>query len=145
RDRLEEIPKLAEVFVEHVSARDGWADRPQLSSEALKIFEGYAWPGNVRELENRIKKAVVMAEKPIITVEDLDIRPEDVEEIVPLSEARERFQIRYINMVLAKNQGNRTKTARDLGVDPRTIFRHLEKLNQPIPPEDEIAHLDDIP
>jgi DNA-binding NtrC family response regulator len=47
--------------------------------------------------------------------------------ILPLAEAKERFQRDYINQVLELNGGNRTKTARDLGVDPRTIFRHLEK------------------
>ena len=41
--------------------------------------------------------------------------------------AKERWQRQYINEVMALNGGNRTKTARDLGVDPRTIFRHLEK------------------
>ena len=51
------------------------------------------------------------------------------EPILPLAQAKEAFQIRYINEVLARNNGNRTKTARDLGVDPRTIFRHLEKMD----------------
>ncbi|MEL7368327.1 MAG: sigma 54-interacting transcriptional regulator [Myxococcota bacterium] len=144
RAREDDLLILAKYFLGKESEAMGRKIKG-FSKAALVALKKYRWPGNVRELENRIKKAVVMAEKPIITAEDLDIRPEDVEEIVPLSEAKERFQIRYINMVLAKNQGNRTKTARDLGVDPRTIFRHLEKLNQPIPPEDEIAHLDDIP
>jgi DNA-binding NtrC family response regulator len=44
-----------------------------------------------------------------------------------LAEAKDKFQRDYINEILAVNAGNRTKTARDLGVDPRTIFRHLEK------------------
>ncbi|HAA56168.1 MAG TPA: hypothetical protein DCE42_15495, partial [Myxococcales bacterium] len=48
----------------------------------------------------------------------------------PLAEAKDRFQARYINDILRLNGGNRTKTARDLGVDPRTIFRHLEKEQQ---------------
>jgi DNA-binding NtrC family response regulator len=46
---------------------------------------------------------------------------------LPLAEAKEKFQRDYINEILTLNNGNRTKTARDLGVDPRTIFRHLEK------------------
>ncbi len=50
--------------------------------------------------------------------------------ILSLAEAKEKFQRDYINEVLALNNGNRTKTARDLGVDPRTIFRHLEKEEQ---------------
>ena len=43
------------------------------------------------------------------------------------TQALENFRNRYINDVLERNGGNRTKTAKDLGVDPRTIFRHLEK------------------
>ena len=66
---------------------------------------------------------------------DLDLEaPEgqvgDEELILPLAEAREMWQREYINRVLALNGGNRTKTARDLGVDPRTIFRHLEKVEK---------------
>ena len=53
--------------------------------------------------------------------------PESVAEIKTLSQAREDFQRRYVLEVLERNNGNRTKTARDLGVDPRTIFRYLER------------------
>ena len=58
-----------------------------------------------------------------------------------LADALERYRKSYINDVLERNNGNRTKTAKDLGVDPRTIFRHLEKLEaertgRPLPPED---------
>jgi DNA-binding NtrC family response regulator len=49
--------------------------------------------------------------------------------ILPLTDAAEAFKQRYINEVLLRNGGNRTKTARDLGVDPRTVFRHLEKMD----------------
>jgi len=59
--------------------------------------------------------------------DDLGINPDEIPAILPLADARERWQRSYINEVLGLNGGNRTKTARDLGVDPRTIFRHLEK------------------
>ena len=94
---------------------------------AIIAMKKYSWPGNVRELENRIKRAVVLTEKPLIGTEDLELKPEDLDPIMPLAQAKEEFQKRYINDVLERNSGNRTKTAKDLGVDPRTIFRHLEK------------------
>ncbi|MGQ0507202.1 MAG: helix-turn-helix domain-containing protein, partial [Myxococcaceae bacterium] len=95
---------------------------------AAIALKKYSWPGNIRELENRIKKAVVLSDKPLLSAEDMDLRPENLDPIMALAQAKEEFQKRYINEVLERNNGNRTKTAKDLGVDPRTIFRHLEKL-----------------
>jgi len=95
----------------------------------------FSWPGNIRQLENHLKKALVLADGPEITAKDLDLEvpkgaTNEEDFILPLAEAREAWQSEYINRVLALNGGNRTKTARDLGVDPRTIFRHLEKVDK---------------
>ncbi len=93
---------------------------------ALIAIRKYDWPGNVRQLENRLKKAIVLCDKTLLGPEDLDLFPEALAPIMTLTQAREDFQRRYILEVLERNNGNRTKTARDLGVDPRTIFRYLE-------------------
>lgn len=98
-----------------------------LSREVAIAMKKYAWPGNIRQLENRLKKAAILSDKAMISPEDLDLIPEVLNPILPLAAAKDEFQRRYINEVLELNNGNRTKTARDLGVDPRTIFRHLEK------------------
>ncbi|MCB9558335.1 MAG: sigma 54-interacting transcriptional regulator [Deltaproteobacteria bacterium] len=97
------------------------------SPNASVAIRRYAWPGNIRQLENHIKKAVVLAEKALLSPADLGLTSDDLPPILPLAQAKDEFQRRYINEVLARNSGNRTKTARDLGVDPRTIFRHLER------------------
>jgi transcriptional regulator with GAF, ATPase, and Fis domain len=94
---------------------------------ALIAIRKYDWVGNVRQLENRIKKAIVMCDKTLVGPEDLDMFPEALAPIKTLTQAREDFQRRYILEVLERNNGNRTKTAQDLGVDPRTIFRYLER------------------
>ena len=70
-------------------------------------------------------------------------RPEQLEPILPLEQAKEEFQKRYINEVLERNGGNRTQTAKDLGVDPRTIFRHLERMEaekrgETLPPDESL-------
>ncbi len=98
-----------------------------LSREAMRAIKRWQWPGNIRELENRIKKAIVFSDNGVITPDNLDLSEDVTEKILPLADAREVWQREYINKILALNDGNRTKTARDLDVDPRTVFRHLEK------------------
>src|SRR5688572_2131733 len=103
------------------------------SPQALAAIRKFPWPGNIRQLENRIKKALVLCDKTLLGPEDLDLGPEAQAPIVPLEKAKEDFQRRYVLEVLERNNGNRTQTARDLGVDPRTIFRYLEKEQNPMP------------
>ncbi|BDG06583.1 sigma 54-interacting transcriptional regulator [Anaeromyxobacter oryzae] len=140
RDRGEDTLVLGKYFLQKYGKEFGAKVRG-FTPSALVAMRKYAWPGNIRELENRVKKAVVLADRALVSAEDLDLRPEILEPILPLAQAKEEFQKRYINEVLERNAGNRTKTAKDLGVDPRTIFRHLEKLEaerrgQPPPPDE---------
>ncbi|HUQ04417.1 MAG TPA: sigma 54-interacting transcriptional regulator [Kofleriaceae bacterium] len=97
------------------------------SPNATVAMRKHTWPGNIRELENRIKKAIVLCDSTVIGPDDLGLTSDVLPSIMNLADAKEKFQREYINEILALNSGNRTKTARDLGVDPRTIFRHLEK------------------
>ena len=99
----------------------------RLTPEAVLAMKRYSWPGNIRQLENKLKKGLILSEKNVIEPQDLDLNREVLNNVMTLAEAKDDFQRRYINEILERNQGNRTKTARDLGVDPRTIFRHLEK------------------
>jgi transcriptional regulator with GAF, ATPase, and Fis domain len=101
---------------------------------ALAAIKKGQWPGNIRQLENRIKKALVLCEKSLLAPEDLDLGKEAESPILPLEKAKEEFQRKYVLEVLERNNGNRTQTARDLGVDPRTIFRYLEREAHPPPP-----------
>jgi transcriptional regulator with GAF, ATPase, and Fis domain len=98
-----------------------------LSREGAQALKRWRWPGNIRELENRIKKAVVFSDTGVITPQDLDLGDGALEPILSLADARDEWQREYINHVLTLHDGNRTQTARALDVDPRTIFRHLER------------------
>jgi transcriptional regulator with GAF, ATPase, and Fis domain len=101
---------------------------------ALAAVKKSPWPGNIRQLENRLKKALVLCDKALLAPEDLDLGKEAESPILPLEKAKEEFQRKYVLEVLERNNGNRTQTARDLGVDPRTIFRYLEREANPPPP-----------
>ncbi|HEX3477206.1 MAG TPA: sigma 54-interacting transcriptional regulator [Kofleriaceae bacterium] len=126
RQRGEDVLVIARYLLSRY-AREYDVKVKGLSPNAAVAIRKHAWPGNIRELENRIKKAIVLCESSVIGPDDLGLTSDVLPQILTLAEAKDRFQREYINEVLALNNGNRTKTARDLGVDPRTVFRHLEK------------------
>jgi transcriptional regulator with GAF, ATPase, and Fis domain len=126
RDRGEDVMVIAKYLLHRYSQEFGGTVKG-LSPNAVIAIRKFGWPGNIRQLENHLKKACVLADKALLGPEDLGLTADVLPAILPLSDAKEKFQREYINQVLELNNGNRTKTARDLGVDPRTIFRHLEK------------------
>jgi len=126
RERGDDVIVIAKFLLQKYAEEYG-SKIKGFTPNALIAVRKYSWPGNVRQLENRIKKALVLCDRSLIGPEDLDLFPEALEPIMSLTQAREDFQRRYILEVLERNNGNRTKTARDLGVDPRTIFRYLER------------------
>lgn len=135
RDRGDDVQVIAKYILAKYAA-EYQSEVKGFTPNALIAIRKYGWPGNVRQLENRIKKAIVMTDKTLVGCDDLDLQPEALAPIMPLTQAREDFQRRYILEVLDRNNGNRTKTARDLGVDPRTIFRYLERETDARPPQE---------
>ncbi len=122
------LSKHAEEMNSHVQG---------FTPQALAAIKKFNWPGNIRQLENRLKKALVLCDRSLLTPEDLDLGANAESPILPLEKAKEEFQRKYVLEVLERNNGNRTQTARDLGVDPRTIFRYLEREQNPLPPGGE--------
>jgi len=124
--RGDDIVLIAKHYIREI-CEDMDIGNKELGQEAIQALKSYSWPGNVRQLQNKLKKAVLLSERSVITPEDLELSPEMLDPIVPLSEAKERFAHRYVLEALERNDGNRTKAAEELQVDPRTIFRYLEK------------------
>lgn len=145
RDRREDIIPLAEFFLKKYSKANG-KTASGLSAEAKNFMLRQQWPGNVRELENRIERAVVLSATGLI--EDSDLEMSNGEESIFetgedqiyqrfFEHLRSRFHRMlsleeisqlYIQHVLHANQGAKDKTARDLGIDRKTLYRKLTSL-----------------
>ena len=98
------------------------------TSGALRALDTHRWPGNVRELQNRVKRAVIMAESPRIRPEDLDL-PAEAEEIgdLDLRSCRERAEHAVLRRALARSEGNLSLAARLLGVSRPTLYDLLRQ------------------
>jgi two-component system response regulator HydG len=134
RDRREDIPILAEHFLQLYTARNG-RHLGGFSRAALDLLARYEWPGNVRELENTVERAVVLCRGTSIELEDL---PPDVRSgSGTLSDGRsltfavgtplEEIERRVIHATLAHVGGDKRVCAQLLGIATRTIYRRLEE------------------
>jgi two-component system NtrC family response regulator len=97
-----------------------------LSDEARDAIDAWGWPGNVRELENRMKRAVIMAEGKSVTAADLDLAEAGEKEPLNLRAVRELADRRAIRHALARADGNISNTAKLLGVSRPTLYDLLK-------------------
>jgi two-component system NtrC family response regulator len=126
------IPSLAErhgdsvLLAKHFLHRFAREMNPQvkgLSPGALAAIDEWPWPGNVRELENRMKRAVIMADGKLITAEDLDLEARtDAALPVNLKSARELADRRAIRQALARTENNISGAAKLLGISRPTLY-----------------------
>ena len=101
------------------------------SPSALSAIDRYEWPGNVRELENRVKRAVIMAESLMIEPYDLELDTPATVGFKTLREVRETAEANAIQQALAVNGGQIGKAADLLGVSRPTVYHLLKKYNIP--------------
>jgi len=127
RDRGEDVLLLARAFVHRFSTELG-KPVPGLSPEAVETLRAHRWPGNVRELENRLQRAVIMAEGRVITAQDMELGSPETLAPVGLREAREAFERDLIRRALKRNGGNVTQAAAELGIGRATLYELLDKL-----------------
>ena len=131
------IPPLAErhgdvtLLARHFAQRFAASLNPQvrgLAPDALATLNDWKWPGNIRELENRIKRAVIMADGRLVTAADLDLgEPEEEAEHLNLKAAREVADRKAIRRALARTENNISGTAKLLGVSRPTLYDLLKQ------------------
>ncbi|MFM9829041.1 MAG: PEP-CTERM-box response regulator transcription factor [Sphingomonas sp.] len=93
-----------------------------LAPDALDAIDTWGWPGNVRELENRVKRAVIMADSKLVTAADLDLPSNAPVLPLNLKTAREATDRDVIRSALARAEGNISHTAKLLGVSRPTLY-----------------------
>ena len=139
RERGDDVVLLAQDFLKRFGKQNG---RENLSFEpqALKAIARYPWPGNVRELQNRIQRAVIMADSRRICCEDLEIENStgsretgpsssiDLAQGGGLKEARETVERELVSQALERNYRNVTAAAKELGVSRPTFYELMNKL-----------------
>lgn len=129
---LAERPGDATLLAKTFAMRFAKEMNPQvkgLAPDALAAIDGWNWPGNVRELENRVKRAVIMADGKLITAADLDLPQGTEQEDSPLNlkTAREATDRKVIRHALARSEGNISSTARLLGISRPTLYDLLKQ------------------
>lgn len=119
---------LANAFLARFAAEMNPAVKG-FAADALTAIDSWNWPGNVRELENRIKRAVIMADGKLVTALDLDLPAPDENTDNPLNlkTAREATDRRVIRHALARSEGNISGTARLLGISRPTLYDLLKQ------------------
>ena len=129
------IPTLAErtgdavLLAQHFTARYAPRLNPRvagLGADARAAVDAWRWPGNVRELENRVKRAVIMAEGKRLTAADLDLAATGGGEPIELRTVREAADRRAIGRALAQAEGNISGASRLLGVSRPTLYDLLK-------------------
>ncbi len=135
RERREDVRVLAQHFLRIYAAKNDRA-LEGFTDEAMRRLEAYSWPGNVRELENVIERGVVLTRGDLMDVGDL---PEEIAGATPLPEGVLSIRIgtplaeveaRLLDETLRVTKGNKTLTAKLLGIDPRTVSRKLERQDE---------------
>ncbi|WP_174280179.1 PEP-CTERM-box response regulator transcription factor [Sphingomonas bacterium] len=129
------IPALAErtgdaaLLVRHFVTRYATALNPRvtgLAPDARAAADAWRWPGNVRELENRVKRAVILAEGRRVTAADLDLAALPDAEPIKLRHVRETADRRAIARALARTDGNIAGASRLLGISRPTLYDLLK-------------------
>jgi two-component system, NtrC family, response regulator len=131
------IPKLSErsgdavLLAKHFLTRFAREMNPSIkgfASAALTAIDQWGWPGNVRELENRVKRAVIMADTKFITVDDLQFdTPDDEDRLLNLKAAREVADRKAIGRAIARTEGNISNAAKLLGISRPTLYDLLKQ------------------
>lgn len=127
RDRTDDITLLAREFLRRYAAQNG-KRKLTFTPDALRALNRHTWSGNVREMQNRVKRAVIMADGKRLTAADLELN--DASATVPstLKEARDAVEKEVVQNTLKRHQGRITSAALELGISRPTLYELMDRL-----------------
>ena len=128
RERAGDITLIAEAFLQRYGVQNGKSGA-SFTQDALRAINSYDWPGNVRELQNRVQRAVIMADGKRIRPDDLELSP-DQTGVRPLTlkEARDNVERELVESALRRHNGNISSASTELGISRPTLYELMERL-----------------
>jgi len=142
RDHKEDIPALANFFLEKFSRESGKPVRG-LTSAAMKLLMDFHWPGNVRELENILERGVTLSSSSMLDVADIHLDSAPAHPAagsaaaLPDGMTLDQWEDQAIREALRRANGNKSQAARSLGLSRNALRYRLSKIGVPDPPEKE--------
>jgi len=133
RERWSDIPELATLFLERYAVKNR-KDLKGFHPEVMRIFMHFSWPGNIRELENTVERAVILCQGEQITVQELppqilpgDVRLKEQNDAAPATPTLRDMEKEMIRATLAENGGNKSKSAKILGIARQTLLNKIKE------------------
>lgn len=128
RERGDDVVLLAKSFLGRFTVQNQ-KEGLMLAADALRAIHAHSWPGNVREIQNRVQRAVIMADGKRITAEDLELEgAEGAASGTTLKEARETTERELLQRALKRHSGKIAPAAAELGISRPTFYELMEKL-----------------
>lgn len=142
KERREDIPELAQIFLKRCSELTG-LPKVELSADALTTLQTYDWPGNIRELRNLMERLMIMMPPNVSEAIRTDMLPSNIGQnapgllkvdtqtdiiSLPLREARDLFETQYLQAQLMRFGGNISRTAGFVGMERSALHRKLKQL-----------------
>jgi len=128
RERMEDIPLLAEHFLDHY-AKKYRKDIAKIASDTLSKLQKYPWPGNIRELQHALERAIIMSDNSILEDKDFQflLQQGGGEELITTSFNLDAVEKSIIQKAVNLHAGNISKAADELGLTRASLYRRLEK------------------
>ncbi|WP_254434193.1 sigma 54-interacting transcriptional regulator [Halobacillus sp. Marseille-Q1614] len=132
RDRSEDIPQLVSTYLADLCEKHQLPEKV-ITSEAMKAFLCYSWPGNIREVINTLEKLVVLVDRKTIELKDLPsvmkngVTEEKEENEGLMKKAKVESEKELIRNTLREMKGNKSETAKALGIHRTTLYHKLKK------------------